>query len=550
MLKKINHQVTLSFIFIILVTFHPFFLWGKINLFELGLYLPGINSILSGEVPFRDFFCLRGPLDLYIPAALMKIFGAHVAVLSTYFYLGTILTLVLAFLIARECLSKKIFLFSLLPVLVARTFPRVVFTYWGGMRYAWGLFGIYLLVRFCKTQKKGYLLATGVMTAIAGFTSIDIGVGVFCSVLSVLALTFFCENRKLNFIYKNFSVFFGGIFLVTLPIIAYLFSQGAIEPFYLTVKEVLWVASRMSGTIPQGDAVPQGLLEYFLAWINPSHNNFKHMTPFYCYFFLFFFFTTRFKKKSFSAIDKSILGVGVYGLILYLSSFRNIGAANFEMALQVEKIILFFLLENFFFFYKKKSSSKKILLPFLIVIIGSSWGYSLDRYNKRFFAMKWLRKTLRGQDTNTLRPLEGEKTMRLNLKRMKHMVVPFKQGEDIKLLNNFFSTHTKLGEPIFMFPELGTMHFIINRPSIGRFPHVTLSWYSDQWHKEVMKNLNNIQPQFAVINKEMPDYFDIVYFPVESSKRKFDAIMQYIKNNYILKHSTPSYNIYSLKIKE
>ena len=136
--------------FTALITFQPYFMHGKINVFEVGLYLPGINAILHGAIPFRDFFHLRGPFELYMPAFLMKIFGVHIEMMYLYFYIGTILTLIFCVLIGREIYKTRYILYLMVPVLVARTFPRVYFTWWGGMRYAFGLLVIFCAVKFCN----------------------------------------------------------------------------------------------------------------------------------------------------------------------------------------------------------------------------------------------------------------------------------------------------------------------------------------------------------------------------------------------------------------
>jgi len=77
-----NHKPTvMDAIFLILativVTLHPFYLYGKINLFEAGLYLPGIDAIFKGAIPYRDFFHLRGPLELYFQVLWVKIAGEN-----------------------------------------------------------------------------------------------------------------------------------------------------------------------------------------------------------------------------------------------------------------------------------------------------------------------------------------------------------------------------------------------------------------------------------------------------------------------------------------
>ena len=63
-LKKPSYLDVFFFsIFTILITLHPYYLHGEINLFELGIYLPGINALLDGLIPYKDFFHLRGSLE-------------------------------------------------------------------------------------------------------------------------------------------------------------------------------------------------------------------------------------------------------------------------------------------------------------------------------------------------------------------------------------------------------------------------------------------------------------------------------------------------------
>ena len=124
---------------VVALLWQPFYLHQELNLFEWGLYLPGIDAVMQGQVPFRDFFHLRGPFELYAPALFMKIFGFRADVLASYFYMGTLLTMFAALLIAYELIEQRVLLYTFAVILVIQTFPRVVFTFWGGMRYAWGL---------------------------------------------------------------------------------------------------------------------------------------------------------------------------------------------------------------------------------------------------------------------------------------------------------------------------------------------------------------------------------------------------------------------------
>ena len=140
-------------VFAVLITLYPHFMCGKINIYEVGLNLPGIQFILNGEIPYREFFHLRGPFELYMPALMMKMFGIHITTLYSYFYFGTILCLILSILIAKEIFKTRFVLYLFAPVLIARIFPRVVFTYWGGMRCALGLLAIRFAINSLRIEK-------------------------------------------------------------------------------------------------------------------------------------------------------------------------------------------------------------------------------------------------------------------------------------------------------------------------------------------------------------------------------------------------------------
>ena len=65
--------------------FDPFFLEKEIRVFEVGLYLPCVDAIFRGMVPFRDFFYLRGPFEIYMITGVMAFLGKQLSSLYIYF---------------------------------------------------------------------------------------------------------------------------------------------------------------------------------------------------------------------------------------------------------------------------------------------------------------------------------------------------------------------------------------------------------------------------------------------------------------------------------
>jgi hypothetical protein len=504
--------------FTIFIVWHPWFLHQKLNLFELGLYLPGIDAILQGQIPYRDFFYLRGPFELYMPAVLMSLFGETVAVLSTYFYVGTVMALLVCVWIAYELFPSRLILYAFVPVLIARTFPRVVFTYWGGMRYALGLLSILAVIKFLKTEKKGWLIAAGLLTAYSGLTSMEIGVSAFVAVTVVLLLT---AQRARNLVY-----YLGSAALLTGLCYVYLLFNGALADYW----QAKWiVATHMTKTFIQSEPVPSTPLEVLSALIIPTTKNFRQMTPVYCYLFFAMYLFWRQRNKHLSVLDRAAGAVALYGFMLYVTGFRNIWSNVFEMALQPEKIILFYLLCQFFIEMKKRFPARRMVTVLLTAVVLSSLIYSFQRFSKRFFFF------LRD-------PLKGEVSVVMNEPRLKGMVLPQSQAEDVRQLKEFIDKNTNTNDVVWMYPELGSLHFILDRPWVGKFPLATLAWMDEGMFEQYMMSLQEAKPQYLIMDKVIPDYFE-TYFKVPANRKKFDRQMKYIEENYDLIQSTPSYNI-------
>jgi len=201
----------------ILVTWHPFYMHGTLNFFELGLYAPGIQSLLNGEVPYRDFHVYRGPMELYVPVWMMNIFGNHLTVLYSYFYIGSICCFILLILIAKELFKTRYFLYLLVPVLIGRTFPRVVFIYWGGFRFAYGLLALLFLIKFFKTQKKIWIYLGGIATAIGFLTSPEIGVFPTAGIIVALSAGALFKVFPLRVAMRSFFTFLLGSASIMVP---------------------------------------------------------------------------------------------------------------------------------------------------------------------------------------------------------------------------------------------------------------------------------------------------------------------------------------------
>jgi len=556
-------------LFTFLITFQPFFLHGRINIFEVGLYLPGINAILHNGIPFRDFFHLRGPFELYIPACWMQIFGAHIGVMYIYFYAGTILGLILCVLIAREIYQTRYVLYLLVPVLVARTFPRVVYYFWGGLRYAAGLLALFCAIKFFKKERSLWIFLAGVSTSIGFFISAEIG---FCSAAGIVAafiFSFIFGLQKKSVILRGVLFYALGAASVAVPFACYLLSHQALS-FY--IESMHAVVTNMQNVIDPHlvSIYPRNMTEAVAAMVNPLSKNFRHMTPSYLYLFLFILLFYRAKTRTLTKIDISIVSLAVYGIIMYNSSFRGIWAAQFEMALQPEKILFFFLLGEIYLFLRRKKDqlrsgvshivshgnkmfrarlSLSVIYFLFAAFFMSCLFYSMERYQKRFTAYQILQNLFAGKSNAELMSCADEPHQMLTIARAKGIIVPKDQAQELEEVIPLIERLTKPGEIVFTYPEIGTYNFLADRPFLGRFPLVTFSWFNDQWHKEIMADLKAVRPKIVILTNDLPEDWKIVYLTMEKNRQKYDEVMAFIDLHYQKIATTRHSYVYQLKEK-
>ncbi|MDO8489358.1 MAG: hypothetical protein Q7S42_04540 [Candidatus Omnitrophota bacterium] len=175
-----------------------------------------------------------------------------------------------------------------------------------------------------------------------------------------------------------------------------------------------------------------------------------------------------------------------------------------------------------------------VLCLFLIVaIIVSSLGYCIPRFPKRFFVF-W-------RD-----PFKNLASAKINMPRINGMVLPKWQADDFIQLREFSQKHTDFGEKIWMYPELGAIHFIIERPWVGKFPTATSAWFTDAWYEQYMLELKRVVPRYAIFDRNSPEHFEEVGLS-DKLKNRFNDQILYLKANYSIISSTPAYDIYIRK---
>ncbi len=552
--KPTGWDVLWMILFVVLITYQPFYMHHEIIMMETGIHLPAINALFHGAVPYRDFFFLRGPLELYAPAVLMKIFGINSAVLPTFYYAGTVLTLIFCVILAGELFQSRLIFYAMVPVFIARTFPRISYYYWGGMRYAIGFLVILLLFYFLRTGRRRWIFLCGMISGLSALTTVEAGFSTVFAVMAALGFAWIFQIRPRRLVWPSFWMFCVGFATVLVPYFLYLIQTDSLHAFFQSTYVVVALSN---GQFPGAAGVkPETLSEFLLACI-PGTKFFKYLTVFWCYIFFAGFLFHKAQQKKLNVTHVFLVGLASYGLVLYAAAFRKIEGHHFEMALQAEKFIYFFMVECFLLFLWERWVTARALrtwrrrLVYLAVagVFLSSIAYSIQRFDRRFVMFKLIEKDVfHKKKVKGLSFLEGQETVALNIERARGNTVPRWQEEEVRGVVDFLKLHTHSGEKVFCFPEVANFNFWADRPFVGRFPIATYSWFYEPWFQELVSDFKKAKPRYVVMthvgHRTFPEAW---YFRNPRNRERFEFVTDLILKNYEPVKSFESVSIYQIK---
>jgi hypothetical protein len=228
--SKINVLFTVLFI-ITSIYYFP------ITNYNLGPYneaviLVGAERILEGQIPYKDFFTIYPPGQVYAVAGLFKLFGTSVIVERIYDIIIRSLLSMLVFLIIRFLSSNKIALVGWAMSLIwlghsgfpaYPVYPSILFSY----------ISVYLLLLHMKEQRYFYHILSAVAIVFATLFRHDLGG------YTAIVITFVLLLRRITGAQKTWtplvSYISSGI-MAGLPVLIYFFLISDIE---LMINELI-----------------------------------------------------------------------------------------------------------------------------------------------------------------------------------------------------------------------------------------------------------------------------------------------------------------------
>lgn len=542
-------------LFIFWCAFEPNFIHGPVDYLEEGQHLSVINEVFHGKIPIKDTVTFYGPLHIYLPALAMRLFGKSLGALRAYFHFGSILSLIIAYLLGRAICKSRFFSYLIAFLLLLEVHHPFWSCRYGGIRMGLGLLVLLFLVAFIKTRKKVWLFWAGVFSAFSLLYSIEIGI--FSSISAISAIIFVSFSQKNHRIFtavKIFLIYLTGNLLIAIPFLLYLFIRHALWSF-LTASLAIIYQYHIYHIKVWGQPIPNFLISNlnpsnFIYWLFSIH--FKIFVPIFIYslVILYIFFKLIKKAETDTLIIISVLTI--YGLLLYITSFRAIAGSQFQAALPVVIILECFLLENFFLYCKNylytgiTSIRKKITFVCFLCILFLSFVYLLGSEKKYYSSLKgWFLYQMDKQkliSTYTMSiPIYEVHLSALEIERARGILVPHYQKEDIDGVTQYILKNTKTNEPVFTFPEYGIFNFLADRPAIGRFPIAGLAWINKVYQSEILESIKEAKPRYVIFGKGLSN----LALSIGRKEELLPEVSGFIKKNYILVRRFNTMDIYS-----
>lgn len=244
-MEKINNKIFILVICIFAFIKSSFFSLFGLNLFDDGESLHNGLRLLNGDVLYRDIWAIFPPADDYFPALILKIFGNSIV----YFHLVESLVFILLLITLIQLLKKflklnsKYILLFCIVLIFSSLYVHLLFL------YLFFFVALLLTLEFWFSRRLNLFFFAGVSIGIGALFRHDTALITATAILISLLLSTLFFKDKLSFkkLFLSICIFLSGIFIITSPVILWLYRNGTLNDFlYLGFIKAPQISSILS----------------------------------------------------------------------------------------------------------------------------------------------------------------------------------------------------------------------------------------------------------------------------------------------------------------
>jgi hypothetical protein len=467
--------ITVSFLYFL------FFVNRGFNCLDEGYYLHGAQRILSGQIPYKDFYLQYSPGYFYILAFLYEIFGPSMIAGRFLALFVCLLTIIVSFLVLKKFkMNSYLNIFLTFLCFVSLGFPLVNIP---NLLVANVLVALLLVSNYsywllAKPKKQLlFSLTCGLLLALSFALKQNFGLS-FTILFSVLLII----GKKLSLnTFKNLLLMYAGALIPLFIGVYVFFLKDNLNGLTIFINFSKQFTASMPFTYPPIKLIfqPTGifkLLPYYL--------------PFVVLLTGFVFWLKGYKNLNVF----SFAGVAITGF--FTSVYPNSEITHVYPFLGL--ITISFLL----FPFKKRLKIASCLLVVLMIVIGFYLTFFTGNY---YYGRPYF-----------------EYNIYLNLPRTQGILLPKSLGQNTAELATFMNKKTTKNDYILAYPYCPCLYFVLDRPN----PSKDFLYFLPNWHflsdQKILGEMKNKNVKYIVANDNYSYTSPLSYF-IQKQKKVFKS---------------------------
>jgi hypothetical protein len=458
---------------------------------EEGENLAWVQSIFSGGVFGKDFFCLYGPMLIYPLALFMRVFGETILVERLYtVFLNMIAYGTVFFFLYRTLRWRGLFLvFSLVYLFVfsplAPVSPNTSY-----LRMVLGLLPILAVYLFLRRPDKRYLLALS--GAIAGQSLLFSQEAGMCSVLAIGAMLFpwWISLRSWRRAAGDFSLLAAGCLISMAPMLLYFAVKGGLVPMLANLYQYPRLVTLGYGARPF-----PGFASFLSDPLSPA-------TLYYYWAILVYAVAAAavVPRILLGKVDRDtllFLALVVYGILLYRIPLGRSAIDNVHKVAHPAYLLVFLftdravtaVLDSRRIMAVRAGRSVFAALLLAATTVAILRTPSVFNFNKALLATSGLKPSAKLKKTRTGFTIPSLRRAGLYFDRQ--------TTASITRIQAFLDSSTRPGDYVYFFPNEAAYYFLFNRNNPTRY---AISYFAatSQQRRELVDDLERKRPEYVV----------------------------------------------------
>lgn len=502
---------------------------------DTGEYLNNAYRILYGEIPYRDFWLLFSPGEVYFPALIYKIFGPNINFVRNITIISSLLSSIVIFQIFRQ-ISGKNFYSVIASILFF--FVSVIYLYEGpdyiNLYLFFILLSIYFLINFVNHNKRLAILLSGLALGSSLMFRFYEGGAALAAVFIIIILEGLLAKQGISKVIKSLLILISGTIIVPV-IVTLIFGSNAPKMWYDIVIDSLSNGTSMDVPYFYESIMIVKSIQKDVATLSQSMS--ISIFAMLCFHLIKLISTTLFYLIPFISIIITVIFLSskptrkeiLYSMILLLWGFFSIpkGLGRADLAHVAPSAAPMLLLIYYIYTRIKSKQEYKLISKFSIVIISIM-------FFQVFYPILNIAQIV-------AKPLSYVETPNGNLVFKAH-----EEAEEVSRMIDYINKNTNKNDYIFVTPWTAPpLYVLTGRRNPTRYDSMNDPVVRPDSLKE-LQICNDLQKHRTklIVHNENWDYDQKSNLRFKNACPK---INNFIKSNYIKVRQFAWYDIYILK---